>query len=1169
MINFYFGFLIPLRAVGVAIAGMMLTFSSCGGAEFTSKAVPWQQVDAKFGVVLAVEREVYLPEDKVGRFVVALQCGNGKKPDDFEVKWSVRHGGKEIAGGVDSLREGMLVVDHTLEGLSRGSYEVEAEVLCRGAAVETVRRGFELGEREGGEPVRTGRIPLVAPAGVPPTGAGVPVSFGVPFPNAVLEDVSGLRVVDKNGREVPAQFSVRGRWGYSPAAGIRWLGVDMLAPQSAAWWPDRKETPFFLEYGKKRAQAAPKAPLRVETVPEGVRVNTGPLAFLVRSNGFNLLDEVTLNGAPVLQQGSGGGAYVVDQEGAIYRAANDHQPSVAVEEAGPLRAVIRVEGWYVKDGATTGRVNFQLPTDKLCKFITRIEAYAGLPWVRVLHQWVNTSDSYQVSFRDIGFAFKRGGNTKAVFGVEEGKPLEADVEKEGVYLIQHLADRFDLCRESGKVLATGKRSDGSVQVFSPETGGFALANRETWQRFPKELEVLPGEVRLHLWPAHGRDHPEIDPFSRERYHQLWFAHQGQLLNLRFPWETLFSVMRYSDNPTIGIYKPAGTAMGGVHSSAMGIAVTSDFMIHFSPGEALEPARADLAAFNARPTLMVHPDWLDRTEALGPVHPYDPVRFPTFERAAEDILCGMWDLQDRTGEFGMFLYRGWHHSRYMGNGYWEPYRLYSAGHHYESYLPWLYYARSGNPAYLEMGLATIRHLSDLGIIHYDDPAYEHQEFFSRQKRLVGSTRHTNGFVLWGGDHAILAHLTSYGGLITAHYMTGDARLREVVVTEWQKTLLEDRLNPEWAKAARLHSGRDNNNSLGEMLDLYQLTYDPRLLALIQPCVEVMEKNMVRWSRELPTVLAFRRTPQIQAQLIEAVEAHWKDYRTNLHNAIPWKKDPQRYALAAWLNPGKGYIKGAFFAGYEPTLLEMGGGFRQWEKPSPMACAIPDSLLHLPLIMAAAVQEEKQASPEKERLHWQMPYASGEENRIIVREDKDGEITLNFPGKINSTQARARAFDPNGKLVLDAPLPTGTGGRLVIPKDGVTGEYTILLRLSEMQDWIDLPMTSLPKEVYLGRQWHSAFYNVFYIGAPNAKDGTVEFGKGKTAFFFKDRQGNILATHEFSQNDPDQTLKVPFPEGGLWFHSSVGRFFYVPKEAPVVFSLSPESFFMPTALSLSLK
>ena len=95
---------------------------------------------------------------------------------------------------------------------------------------------------------------------------------------------------------------------------------------------------------------------------------------------------------------------------------------------------------------------------------------------------------------------------------------------------------------------------------------------------------------------------------------------------------------------------------------------------------------------------------------------------------------------------------------------------------------------------------MRCLTDVGVIHYDDPAYPHEELHFHQKRLVGSTKHTNGFNTWGGDHAIGAHLTCYNGILLAYYLTGDRSYLDSV-EQWRGTVTNDCANPNYRPADR--------------------------------------------------------------------------------------------------------------------------------------------------------------------------------------------------------------------------------------------------------------------------------------------------------------------------------------------------------------------------------
>jgi hypothetical protein len=64
-----------------------------------------------------------------------------------------------------------------------------------------------------------------------------PAAGGIPLPRGLMKDVSALRVVDEAGKEVPAQFTVLGKWW--PDESVKWVLVEFqadLAPGSVRTW---------------------------------------------------------------------------------------------------------------------------------------------------------------------------------------------------------------------------------------------------------------------------------------------------------------------------------------------------------------------------------------------------------------------------------------------------------------------------------------------------------------------------------------------------------------------------------------------------------------------------------------------------------------------------------------------------------------------------------------------------------------------------------------------------------------------------------------------------------------------------------------------------------------------------------------------------------------------
>jgi hypothetical protein len=1130
-------------------------------AEFTAVPVPWQQAPGKPVFTVFPDREEYSQLDRALVIGIAVQAGKDwPAAEQLATRWTLRRGAEQVATGEASLASGMTALRTDPTTLAPGGYELTAALVAGARELTTATARIRIVAETA--PPTSGRIALRLPRAVP---AGVtvwPVSGGIPFPKGALWQPDHVRVVDAAGQEVPTQALVRARWDSSPASSIRWLAVDFQA---------RPGTEYALLYDPAPRVVDQRSPyVRATATDAGYEIDTGALRATVRRQGFNLLSGVTFAGQPPLPDDPAAGLYLVDHEGSVYRAANDRETTLTIEEQGPLRLVLRAAGWYVKDGTAGTQQSWTLPTEKLGQFICRLEFCAGQSQVRVLTTWVITSDSFTVRYRDVGLRLPLAGVTQATFGVEEGAPLTQAVPADGVRLVQHLPHAFALEDGAGKVLGEGKHSAGWASAASP-AATLAIGHRETWQRFPKELEVRPDAVLLHLWPAHGREHPEIDVTAANEIHKLWFAHQGRELNFAQPWNTYFRVAQIEGDPSQGVYNGAGLALAGVHASSLGMALTSDVLLHYAPpGTDLAPAAA---AFQAAPHLLADPAWNCASGAFGWVHPYDPERFATLEEIFRQTMRGYWETQDATGEYGMWLYRPWHHSTYLGEGRWKLYRLYNASHHYDAMLPWLGYFRSGDPFYLTQGLANMRLLSDAQTIHYDDPSYPQREFHFRQGRLVGSMRHTNGFNTWGGDHAVLAHLTCYGALINAYYLTGDLRLREVVES-WQRTILTDRLNPQFAPADRsgngdINSARDNSNPINELLDLYQLTHEPAILAHLGTMVPIfLNQQMRHWGQPLHHLLHTYRSAQAGEQLLAAVREHRATLGKPADPLGVWYTHAphENWSLAAILDPTAGYQVDAFFAcGTGQWLSRSRDALAQ--KPQAVTwCTVPDLLLYLPRVMYALANSP--GGGDLQNLDASQAFPTGDSTqggwtRVIVHEASDQAWAGRLLGVVGDDGIPLQVFGPDGAARLQLTVPAGRHDPYTfsVPADGQTGDYVIFLKARDVKERLRVPLTALPEVYHLG-YWSQDTPTRFFTRAPGAAAVPLAITPHKS-------KGELLAADgatPLAATETGETLATQLTPEGAWV--LIGSRYVHPK-TPVTLAISPARWFAPTDQALAQK
>jgi hypothetical protein len=257
-----------------------------------------------------------------------------------------------------------------------------------------------------------------------------PVSAGVPIPRGMIKeaDLGKLCIVDSEGNKVPAQFEVIGWWWPTdryPAKekSVRWVLCDFQAKAPAKG----KGVYKLVDSG---GNPAPKTAVKVGETKNAVKVDTGAISFTVRTDRFRLFDEVSLGGKTIVAaseddglrvEGVDGGRYNASKDcksppdpGTIpYRGLNDiwlkghaHNPPkafrVVVEKAGPMRAVIMIDG--VMQAQQAGK-NYQVELfdvggnskgkgdratkDEKLGFRIRIHAYAGRSQVRVFHTIIN------------------------------------------------------------------------------------------------------------------------------------------------------------------------------------------------------------------------------------------------------------------------------------------------------------------------------------------------------------------------------------------------------------------------------------------------------------------------------------------------------------------------------------------------------------------------------------------------------------------------------------------------------------------------------------------------------------------------------------------------------------------------------------------------------------
>ncbi len=207
---------------------------------------------------------------------------------------------------------------------------------------------------------------------------GAPITIGIPFAKGDLKCPDNVRVLGKNGVEIPSQTTLVTNWeplDYS----VKWLWIFFFATE---------DDEYIVEYGDN----VYKAPIKGDKIKiknaqrrgQSSYVETGPLKFKIDKRTGGFIDEVLLdverNGfdtedtIAIDKSGRGSFLDLLDDMGIDSSTAIIHR-TVRERGSGPLHAIMRLEGVYT----------YNRKDNRESPFIIRIHLYAGKSYIRVFH----------------------------------------------------------------------------------------------------------------------------------------------------------------------------------------------------------------------------------------------------------------------------------------------------------------------------------------------------------------------------------------------------------------------------------------------------------------------------------------------------------------------------------------------------------------------------------------------------------------------------------------------------------------------------------------------------------------------------------------------------------------------------------------------------------------
>ena len=192
-----------------------------------------------------------------------------------------------------------------------------------------------------------------------------PVSFGVPFAEGELKEVSALGL----SNDIPTDAWVNARW---PDGSVKWAGLATVVPQGSK----------DLKVKRLKKKSKPSVSW-VTSNNNQIVVNTGKVIAYLPKNGCNLIDSLYLSDKRI-----GGPASLIASANNI--TYHSQLTKVEIEQSGQVRTVVRMEGVHKND------VRAWLP------FTIRLYFYRGSEQIRIVHTFIYNGDEHKDMINSLG-----------------------------------------------------------------------------------------------------------------------------------------------------------------------------------------------------------------------------------------------------------------------------------------------------------------------------------------------------------------------------------------------------------------------------------------------------------------------------------------------------------------------------------------------------------------------------------------------------------------------------------------------------------------------------------------------------------------------------------------------------------------------------------------------
>jgi len=614
-----------------------------------------------------------------------------------------------------------------------------------------------------------------------------PVTSGIPLPKGAVKDERHIALYDSNGKEIPLQTTVLSRY-WEADSSIRWVLLDFRANV-----PAHGTSYYTVKYGEEINRHQFPTELKVKKEGNEVSINTGVLKFKVgqdflsdvqmkttegwkeisRSEGGDMTMDITVPPdtnlpAAVLGKGRNEGHY-------SSRIAKDVK--IKIEDNGPLRVQVKVEGWYLrKDGRRFG------------PWTLRVNAYAGKSYLKIYHTFVNSDLPERGLIKDVGIELPLtlNGEAKVTYGTSPISSTEA-TGKKSYYLLQDKWNRYETYEGKEEKKYDGQ-SEGWLDVTGKEIGVTAMF-RNCAQLFPKEIKYQNNELTIFPYPEDGvgpldlRREEERNSREFQAYKKAQPILYGTYLS---PMSGVYSKHRFAYDFLEKLRE--GDLKYLSNHTALGFSRTHEINLYFHLNGVSFRQLSDFVKSSNDPLRAFALDhWYDRTDALGHFGWKDTIDFPLIENYFAKKINWAEEHQNKW-----FANRFWGIVNYGGTqSYWEKdlftgvvvpgqwlWYLGGGWTNNEVDFPkhlFLYYLRTGDDEAYRFAESIVNQMMDVVTAHANLPDFNPVQVIDRWK-IGGMNRHE--YDPYGGG--VLENHTWNEGLINYYYLTGYRRAYDVAM-----------------------------------------------------------------------------------------------------------------------------------------------------------------------------------------------------------------------------------------------------------------------------------------------------------------------------------------------------------------------------------------------------